>query len=77
MNVAVGDPNAKLRIVFDGTESTGIHTISNTGGWDIYQDQTIGTVHLSAGVQSMTVWFDQNSSNGYAGKFDFIELVAD
>lgn len=73
----VANPSAggTLHMEVDGVNVTGSLSIPNTGGWDTWQTITKSGVQLTAGQHALRVAFDTNSSNGWVGNLNWIEIT--
>lgn len=74
VRVACGGGGGTFRILFNGSDKTGIQTVPDTGGWAAWQMVVINGVNLSAGQQVMRLELLSVGSSGYVGNFDDIQL---
>ena len=51
--------------------------IPNTGGWEIFQDVSLGNISLNQGTNTLKLNLLTNSPNGhnYVGAFDYLEFI--
>jgi glucose/arabinose dehydrogenase/type 1 glutamine amidotransferase len=73
---ASGNGGGTIHVEFGGVDKTGPITIPNTGGRQNFQTLTVLNLVLDAGLQSMRVFMDSNSTNGGdIGNFNWFQTV--
>lgn len=63
VRAASGVGGGRLRIEMDGTDVTGAIDITNTGGWQNWQDFMVNNISLTAGTKVMRVYFESGGLN--------------
>ena len=74
VRVASATSGGTFHLEFNGTDKTGSLSVPHTGGWDSWQDVTVG-VSLAAGVQTMRLVLDTNGGSGAVGNFSYVRVT--
>ena len=73
-NIGTG---ARCRVEIDGIDRTGLLSVPNTGGWQIWQTVTTTGVSLTAGPHVIRLVFETGTvENGGVGNYNWVRLVA-
>ena len=75
--VANSGSGARFRIIVDGSDRTGAVDVPNTGGWQSWQTLSLPAISLSAGQHVVRVVFENVSSTGSVGNYNWFRLAAD
>src|SRR6185295_18383753 len=73
--VASQGPGGTFHVAFNGTNVTGMMTVPDTGGWQVWRSLT-KTVTLAAGVQVVRVVMDSVGATGGVGNFGAMTFAA-
>lgn len=63
LRVAADGAGKTLHIEIDGVDITGLVTVPNTGGWQVWQTVTMNDISLTAGEHIMRIAFDTDYMN--------------
>jgi hypothetical protein len=76
MRVASQGNAGTFHLEIDGQNVTGTMTVTNTGGWQIYQTLTRTNISISAGQHELRWVVEATGSNGTAGNHNYFTFTA-
>jgi hypothetical protein len=74
VRVTSAGAGGRFHIEVDGVDKTGLLTVPDTGGWQMWQTVTTTGVVLNAGPQVIRLVLDTNGVSGLTGNFNWIEV---
>lgn len=77
VRVANSGSGARFRVNVDGSDRTGAVDVPNTGGWQSWQTLSLPAISLSAGLHVVRVIFENVSSTGSVGNYNWFRFASD
>ena len=65
---------AQFHVEVDGVDRTGLITLPDTGGWQVWQTVTVGNLPLTAGIHVIRFFFDAAGTSGGVGNFNWFQV---
>jgi hypothetical protein len=76
VRVASNGAGGTFHIEIDGVDKTGLLTVPDTGGWNVWRTISVPNVSLNSGAQVWRLVMDANGVSTAVGNFNWMRVAA-